>query len=192
MTSDTRPDFGLRQSLRTVILVSGIVSLVFGLVVLIWPVKSAIAVTILIAIYAIIGGLLDLAYGIFSRGTGGWTRAGLIVLGLVFLAAGVLAFGNLGGTTVVLAVMVTTFIGIAWIIDGAVALFSLGMRDSAFPGSQRSHKGWTIFYGIVGILAGVFVLISPLLTAVWLWIFLGASLLVLGITGIVRAATLDK
>lgn len=192
MTSDLRPDYSLRQSLRTAILIGSIISLVFGVVMLVWPVKSAVAVTILVAIYAIIGGLLHLAYGFFSRGTGGWTRAGLIVLGLVFLAAGVVSFLNLGETTLLLAVIVTTFIGIAWIIDGVVALFSLGVSDTAWPGAERPHKGWTIAYGIIGILAGAFVIVSPAFTALWLWIFLGATLIVLGVIGIVRAATLEK
>ncbi|WP_197517183.1 HdeD family acid-resistance protein [Microbacterium karelineae] len=192
MTSDLRPEFSLRQSLRTAILMGSIVSLVFGVVMLVWPVKSAMAVTILVAVYAVVGGLLHLAYGIFSRGTGGWTRAGLIVLGLVFLAAGAASFLNLGETTLLLAVIVTTFIGAAWIIDGVVALFSLGLADTAWPGGEKPHRGWTIAYAAVGILAGAFVIASPTLTALWLWIILGAALLVLGIVGICRAATLEK
>lgn len=192
MTTDLRPDFSLRQSLRTAILIGSIVSLVFGLAMLVWPVKSALAVTILVAIYAIVGGLLHLAYGVFSRGTGGWTRAGLIALGLVFVAAGISAFANLGETTLLLAVIVTTFIGAAWIIDGVVALFSLGVSDTAWPGAEKPHKGWTIAYGVVGFLAGAFVIASPALSALWLWIVLGATLLVLGVLGVFRAGSLDK
>jgi len=190
-TPTTATGFGTLESLRTVILVSAIASLVFGIVVLVWPVKSAMAVTIVMAIYAIIAGLLSLVNGIHSKGVGGWTRAGLIALGVVFLVAGVVAFGNLGESTLLLAVLVTTFIGVAWIIDGIVALFSLGVKDGALPGATKAHKGWSIFYGIVSVLAGVFVVISPLMAALWLWIFLGVALVVMGIVGIVRGASLD-
>lgn len=190
-TPTTATGFGTLKSLRTVILVSAITSLVFGIVVLVWPVKSAMAVTIVMAIYAIIAGLLSLVNGIRSKGVGGWTRAGLIALGVVFLVAGVVAFGNLGESTLLLAVLVTTFIGVAWIIDGIVALFSLGVKDGALPGATKAHKGWSIFYGIVSVLAGVFVVISPLMAALWLWIFLGVALVVMGILGIVRGASLD-
>ncbi|MGO1840397.1 MAG: HdeD family acid-resistance protein [Candidatus Microbacterium stercoravium] len=190
-TVSSASEFGILKSLRTVILVSGITSLIFGIVVLVWPAKSAMAVTVVIAIYAIIAGALSLVNGIRSKGIGGWTRAGLIVLGLVFLAAGASAFGNLGESTLLLAVIVTTLIGAAWIIDGVVALFSLGVKDGALPGATKTHKGWSIFYGIVSVLAGAFVVASPLLSALWLWIFVGASLVVMGILGIVRGASID-
>ena len=190
-TVSSASEFGILKSLRTVILVSGITSLIFGIVVLVWPAKSAMAVTVVIAIYAIIAGALSLVNGIRSKGIGGWTRAGLIVLGLVFPAAGASAFGNLGESTLLLAVIVTTLIGAAWIIDGVVALFSLGVKDGALPGATKTHKGWSIFYGIVSVLAGAFVVASPLLSALWLWIFVGASLVVMGILGIVRGASID-
>ncbi|HJA04297.1 MAG TPA: DUF308 domain-containing protein [Candidatus Microbacterium stercoravium] len=190
-TVSSASEFGILKSLRTVILVSGITSLIFGIVVLVWPAKSAMAVTVVIAIYAIIAGALSLVNGIRSKGIGGWTRAGLIVLGLVFLAAGASAFGNLSESTLLLAVIVTTLIGAAWIIDGVVALFSLGVKDGALPGATKTHKGWSIFYGIVSVLAGAFVVASPLLSALWLWIFVGASLVVMGILGIVRGASID-
>lgn len=191
MSADSPSTFALRQGLRTAILISSIVAIVFGLVMLIWPVKSAYAVTIVIGIYAIVAGLLQLASGIIGRVLSVWPRIGIIVLGLLFLVAGVVALSNLGESTALLAVIVTTFIGISWIFEGVVSLTSLGLKTPAIPGSDRAHKGWTIFFAIVSILAGVFVLMSPLLTAVWLWIFLGASLLVTGIIGVFRAASLD-
>ena len=191
MSADSPSTFALRQGLRTAILISSIVAIVFGLVMLIWPVKSAYAVTIVIGIYAIVAGLLQLASGIMGRVLSVWPRIGIIALGLLFLVAGVVALSNLGESTALLAVIVTTFIGISWIFEGVVSLTSLGLKTPAIPGSDRAHKGWTIFFAIVSILAGVFVLMSPLLTAVWLWIFLGASLLVTGIIGVFRAASLD-
>ncbi|GGF37977.1 hypothetical protein GCM10010922_11600 [Microbacterium sorbitolivorans] len=191
MSADPLSTFAVRQGLRTAILVSSIVAIVFGLVMLIWPVKSAYAVTIVIGIYAIIAGLLQLASGITAKTLSTWPRIGLIVLGLLFLVSGIVALANLAESTAVLAVIVTTFIGISWIFEGIVSLTSLGLKAPAVPGSDRAHEGWTIFFAIVSILAGVFVLISPLMTAVWLWIFLGASLLVTGFIGVFRASSLD-
>ncbi|GGD24578.1 hypothetical protein GCM10010915_00650 [Microbacterium faecale] len=190
MTTEIRSEFGQRQSLRTITMTTSIVSLIFGALMLIWPVKSAMIVAILVAVYAIIGGLLHLAHGVLSQGTGRWTRVGFVALGLVFIAAGVLAFGSLGTTTLLLAVIVTTFIGAAWIIDGIVALFSLRLKDPVLPRGDKAHKGWTIFYAVVGVVAGVAVVASPLFAALWLWLLFGASLIVLGIGGIIRAASI--
>ncbi|WP_260406190.1 HdeD family acid-resistance protein [Microbacterium sp. G2-8] len=193
MSYELRPDYGMRQALRTAILIGSIVSLVFGLLILIWPAKSAMAVTVLLAIYAVIGGLFQLAYGIFARGTSGWMRTGIIVLGLVFLAGGIAAFANLSGTTTVIAVIVTTLIGIAWILDGIVSLTSLRRPSQpSWPGAEKPHRGWTIAFAIITIVAGVLVVLSPLATAVGLWILIGASLVLFGVIGIIRAATLEK
>jgi len=191
-SQSAQPDFAVRQGLRTAILISSIVAIVFGLVMLIWPVKSAFAVTIVLAVYAIIAGLMQLASGITSKGLTIWPRVGLIALGLLFLASGVIAFSNLGASTLLLAVMVTTFIGISWIFEGVVALTSLGLKSPVVPGSDKAHKGWTIFFAIVSVLAGAFVIISPLMSAVWMWIFFGVSLLVTGVIGIFRAGSLDN
>jgi uncharacterized membrane protein HdeD (DUF308 family) len=185
------PLTGIARTLRTVAIVSGVIALIAGAVILIWPVKSAIAITVLVAIYTLVAGIVNIALGIASKTLGGWTRAGLVVLGLLFVAAGVLAFANLGSTTVVLAVFVTTLLGIAWIVDGIVSLFSLGGRKDPFTPVPRS-KGWTIAYAIISIVAGAVVIASPLLTALWLWLFIGISLVVFGIVHIVRAATLER
>ena len=89
---------------------------------------------------------------------------------------------NMGDTTVFLAVFVGVFIGITWIIEGVVALTTL---------SGSSSKGWTIFFAILSLIAGVVLLFSPLYVAI-LWLFVGISLVVLGILQIVRAFSFGK
>ena len=64
-----------------------------------------------------------------------------------------------------------------WIVEGVVALTTLGGSAS---------KGWTIFFALLSIVAGIVLLFSPLYIAI-LWLMLGISLVVLGIIQIVRA-----
>ncbi|WOF22692.1 DUF308 domain-containing protein [Microbacterium betulae] len=192
--TDTQPQhqpIGLARTLRTIALVTGVVSLVAGALILVWPFKSAVAITVLVAIYALVAGVVDVTLAVRSKGLSGWLRAGTALLGVVFVVASIVAFANLSSTTVLLAVFVSTFLGVAWIVEGVVSLFSLGGPKDAFSPVPRS-KGWTIAFAIVSILAGAFVLLSPLLTAVWLWIFIGVSLVVFGVIQIVRAATLER
>lgn len=173
----------LFKSIRITLAVSGAVALIAGIVLLVWPLKTAVLVTGIIAAYLIIAGLVYIGLGIFSGKKGGWARAGHIVLGLLYVVAGVIAFLNLTAATVTLALVTAIFLGISWIVDGVVALTLLNKDGS---------KAWTIIYAILSIAAGIIVLFSPLLAAVALWWVLGITLVVLGVIQIVRAITLGR
>jgi uncharacterized membrane protein HdeD (DUF308 family) len=166
------------DTVRGAIGVSGAVSLIIGVLILVWPVKTAVVVAGIIAVYAVIAGVVNLAIGIFSRRIGGWARFGFLALGAVFLIAAIVSFSNLGAAAAGLAVLVGVLFGISWIVEGVVGLTLVG--DSA-------SKVWTIVYALIGIVAGILVLTSPLWGAALLWLWLGVSLVVLGIVQIVRA-----
>ena len=173
----------LFKSIRITLAVSGAIALIAGIVLLVWPLKTAVLVTGIIASYLIIAGLVYIGLGIFSGKKGGWARIGHIVLGLLYIVAGVVAFLNLTAATITLAFITAIFLGVSWIVDGVVAL-SLLNKDGS--------KAWTIIYAILSIAAGVIVIFSPLLAAVALWWVLGITLVVLGIIQIVRAITLGR
>ncbi|WP_144877622.1 HdeD family acid-resistance protein [Microbacterium sp. 1.5R] len=173
----------LFRSIRITLAVSGAIALIAGIVLLVWPVKSAVIVTGIFASYLIIAGLVYIGLGIFSHRRGGWARAGHIVLGLLYVAAGVIAFANLGVATATLALVVVIFIGINWIVDGVVSLSLLGHDGS---------RVWTLLYALLSIVAGIVVLFSPLYAAAVLWMVFGVSLVVLGVVQIVRAFTIGK
>jgi uncharacterized membrane protein HdeD (DUF308 family) len=79
------------NGVRTALGLSGLVALVVGILILVWPGKTAVVVTAIIAIYAVVGGLVYLGLGIFSKSMGGWARIGHIVLGLIYIVAGIIA-----------------------------------------------------------------------------------------------------
>lgn len=178
MTTASSADKAAVNGIRTAFGVGGVIALIVGILILVWPGKTAAVVAAIIAIYAIAGGLVYAGLGIFSKSMGGWARIGHIVLGILFIIAGVIAFANLGLTALSLAVFLGILVGIMWIIEGVVALTALGGSAS---------KGWSIFFAIISILAGITLLFSPLWGAVVLWWLLGIALVVLGILQIVRA-----
>lgn len=171
------------KSIRVALAVSGVLALLAGIALLVWPVKSAVIVTAIFASYLIVAGVVYIGLGIFSRAKGGWSRAGHIVLGLLYIAAGVIAFFNLNVAAATLALVVVIFIGVSWIVDGVVALSLLGSDGS---------RVWTLLYAILSIIAGIIVLFSPVIAGFALWLLLGISLVVLGIVQIIRAITLGK
>lgn len=166
------------NGIRAALGVGGLVSLVFGLLILIWPGKTAAVVAAIIAVYLAIAGLVNLAIGIFSRRVGGWPRIGYLALGALFLIGAIVAFGNLSAAASALGVLLGIIVGVVWIIEGVVGLTMLNDTPS---------KTWTIILAILSIVAGVLMVTSPLWGATILWLFLGASLVILGLTQLVRA-----
>lgn len=173
----------LFTSIRITLAISGAIALIAGVLLLVWPLKTAVLVTGILASYLIVAGLVYIGLGIFSGRKGGWARAGHIVLGVLYVVAGVIAFLNLNAATLTLALVTAIFLGVSWIIDGIVSLTLLNKDGS---------RAWTIIYAIISIAAGVIVLFSPLLAAVALWWVLGVTLVVLGVIQIVRAITLGR
>ena len=168
------------NGIRTALGIGGVLAVIVGILILVWPGRTAAVVTAIIAIYAIAAGLVYAGLGIFSKAKGGWSRVGHIVLGMLFVIAGVVAFFNLAQTTEFLAIFLGILVGVMWIIEGVVSLSTL---------SESRSKGWTIFFAILSIVAGIVLLLSPLWGALVLWWVLGISLVILGIVQIIRAFT---
>lgn len=172
------------NSLRKGLLISGIISLIMGLLVLFYPGKSAGVVTILLGIAFVLIGL-TYVFTTFSNEAGehGWRRFGHLLLGILYLFVGIATFMNLGASTVSLALVLGVAVGILWLVEGVVTLTSLDM----FP-----SRGWAIFTAILNILAGLALLFSPLMGSAVLWIFFGAWLVVQGIFRIITFFTSKK
>ncbi|WP_025155385.1 DUF308 domain-containing protein [Leifsonia aquatica] len=163
---------------RIALVVGGVVAVLFGIVILAWPTKAAVAVTAIIAVYAVIAGLIYALIGVFSKSLGAGGRIGHILLGVLYVVAGSFAFAELQASAAFLAIFLTVLVGFLWIIEGFVSLFSLGDSGS---------KVITIVFAIVSILAGFTLVSSPLWGAVFLWWFLAISLIVLGTLNTIRA-----
>ncbi|MFD5225437.1 HdeD family acid-resistance protein [Microbacterium sp. NPDC058342] len=173
---------GFFSVVRTTLAVSGVIMLLLGLFILVWPAKTAMFFAGIIAVYLIVQGLVYVGTGVFSRTDGGWSRIGHVVLGLVYVVGGVLAFVNLFAFTATLVLFIGVLLGITWIVDGVVSLSLLGHGKSRL---------WTILYAALSIVAGVVLLFSPFYVAIFWWLT-GIALVVLGIVQIVRAIMLRR
>ena len=126
MTTASSTERSATNGVRTALGLAGVLTLIAGILILVWPGQTAAVVTGILAIYTIAAGLVYAGLGIFSTEKGGWSRIGHIVLGLLFIVAGIVAFSNWPVTTALLAVFVAIMIGITWIIEGIVSLSTLG------------------------------------------------------------------
>ncbi len=98
----------------------------------------------------------------------------VLILGLLFLTS-----------PVVTTAMLILFIGAYWLVDGVFSLVRIFLKDSDV------HWGWLLAKGIIGILAGIYVLANPLVSLVilpaTLIIIIAIQGIVMGVIGVIQA-----
>ncbi|WP_353814070.1 HdeD family acid-resistance protein [Agromyces sp. SYSU T00266] len=171
------------NSIRIALGVSGVIALIIGVFITFWPKNSAVVLTVMLAIYFLVAGLAYIGIGIFSRSISGGARALDIILGVLFLFGAVVMFANPTDSAVVIGIFLGILVGVLWIVEGVVALAQSG---------NSSSRGWSIFFGLLSIVAGIVLLFSPLWGVVILFVVTGIALIVLGIVQIVRAFTFGR
>lgn len=171
------------NGIRSAFGIGGIVAVILGILLLVWPAKTLGVVAIFFGIYFLVSGLVRIGVGIFSKGISGGMRTLDILLGVLLVIAGVIALKNVAATTAALLILVVAIVGIGWIIEGVLALVE--SRNAV-------SRGWAITLGILSIIAGIVVLVVPLWTAFWFIMVAGVMLIVLGIIAIVRAFTFGR
>lgn len=178
LSFEAPPEQKVVTTIRAALGITGLVSLVIGLLILFQPKGVGMVIAAMLAAYVLIGGLAYLGIGIFSARLGMWPRIGHLVLGVLFLIASVVTFANLGDAVALLALVIGIMIGITWIVEGIVAITLL--PDSA-------SKVWTVVYAVISILGGIALITSPAWGTGLLFWLLGIWLVVMGLVQIVRA-----
>ena len=142
-------------------IIRGVLAIIFGLIAFFGPVATAIALAIVIAVFAIVAGLFDIIEAIRHRGSSSMVLR--IVLGAVSILFGILVLVWPG---ISLAILVIT-VGVWAIITGILQIMS-SIRHRAVPDSGWV---WGLIGGAVTILFGVLVLIWPatgMVTIIWI------------------------
>ncbi|MCC9144573.1 MULTISPECIES: DUF308 domain-containing protein [unclassified Arthrobacter] len=153
--------------------ITGLVSVVLGLLILFWPGATLEVLAVLFGLYFVIAGAVRILLGVFT-GLGAGLKILNILVGLALLVVGVIAVRNPMETLTALGLV----IGIAWIVEGVMALAE----------SDRGGSRWfAIVLAVLSILAGIVVLFIPLESLAVLVIYGGIFLVVLGAIQIVRA-----
>ena len=155
----------------------GIITLLIGIVVLVWPDRTVEVVAVLFGIQLLVAGVFRFVGAIAAEGEGGGTRVLLALLGVLCFIAGLYALRHLLVTILALALI----LGIFWIVNGAVEIFA------ALTDDVMQARGWTVLMGLISIAAGIVVLAWPDISLMALAVVLGIWLLVLGLMEIVFA-----
>ena len=119
-------------------LLLGLVDLAAGVIALVWPGPTALVLVLVIGIWAVVGGFVEL-FAAFGSGETAGTRALFILGGLVSIAFGVVLFARPGVGAVTLALLFGLFsvvYGISQIVIGA-QLHQAWPHRAQDPGTSR-------------------------------------------------------
>lgn len=166
------------QNLWKSVLAWGVLTLILGVVILVWPGMSIGVAAVLFGVYLIVSGIAQLMFA-FALDVPGGERVLLFVSGALSLVLGVLAFRHLGEGYAIL--LLAIWIGVSFIFQG-VAETTLAVTYKELPG-----RGWHIFLGVLSVIAGMVVISWPFDSIVMLAIVTGVWLVVIGISAIVWA-----
>lgn len=133
------------------VLLLGVLTLLFGLALLVWPGKTLVVIATLLGVYLLVSGIFQIVAGFATTGLDGGMRALAIVAGIVSVLLGLFAFRSITHSVVLLVLL----IGFGWLFRGLVRMISAIADKTTFA------RGWQIAEGLLGALAGVVILVWP-------------------------------
>ena len=164
-----------RDAWQAVLLI-GVSAVLLGAVALAWPGKTLVVLGVLFGIFLLISGVLQIAAA-FGTHAEAATRVLAFISGALSIVLGVFCFRSAFESILLLAV----WIGVAWLFRG-IAQTAAAASDALMPA-----RGWQLFAGLLGTLAGLVVIASPFSSIAVLTIFAGVWLIVTGAAEIVSA-----
>lgn len=184
MTTNTvigSPLTALAKKTWQTVLVTGLLAVVLGIIVLVWPGPSLLVAGILFGIYMVVSGIFQLIAA-FTHLPSTSFRVLSFISGVLSLIIGVFCFRD----DLTSIVLLGLFIGISWLFRGVAVLFA-ALSESGVPG-----RGWQIFYGIISALAGVVLIVWPISSlATLIWV-VGIFLIVIGVMEVITAFGIRK
>jgi uncharacterized membrane protein HdeD (DUF308 family) len=171
-------DCTLGKQVWTGTLVWGVLTIVLGAMVLVWPGPTILVASTIFGVYLLISGLAEL-FSAFTLPRSAATRVMLFFAGALSLVLAILSFRHIGDAYAVLLLAL-------WIGTGFIFL---GISENAVAVSERDlpGRGWYVVLGLMSVVAGGIVLVWPFDSILALTIVGGVSLVVLGLVRVVQA-----
>jgi uncharacterized membrane protein HdeD (DUF308 family) len=183
MTAPERPK--LLKHLWIYTLVSGLLSVVLGVLVTLKPGNAVWVAAIFLGAYLLVSGIAQVIFA-FSLHVSAGSRVMLFISGAASLVLAVLAFKDIGDESATAILLLAIWIAVAFIFRG-VSTAATAISDPGMPG-----RGWAIFFGVISILAGIVVMASPITSLVLLAWVVGIWLIVMGVFEIASAFSIRQ
>jgi uncharacterized membrane protein HdeD (DUF308 family) len=157
----------------------GVASIVLGLLAMFYPGATIVTIGIFFAAWLFVSG----AYEVVTSFTRDGDTGARVLHAIIGVLAVIVGFALL--RTPFQSVEVFIFVlGIFWLIQGIMTFVA------AF--AVKQGRNWRLFSGILGILAGIIILVYPITSAVTLAFIGGIWLVILGVTQLIAGFRLRQ
>jgi uncharacterized membrane protein HdeD (DUF308 family) len=175
MTS-VRSDESLRSELtlgglldwRAAFLV-GLATAILGIIVAALPGVSLNVIAVLLGVLVIFSGIYNVVEAFRGDEHGRVWRG---IAGVVFIVAGLVLIRHLHLSLALIGLV----IGLTWVVQGLAALIA-GISGEA----TRMGTGWSIFFGVISLIAGIVVISAPIASITTLAVLMGIWFIVMGV-----------
>ena len=171
------------QRTRWSLLLRGLIWLALGILIFVRPLESVAALALVIAIWALVSGISQIVQAVEMRSAvAHWWL--LLVSGIISVAFGIAALRYYPVLSLTFAVIWTAY----WfLLTGAVSIsMSIQERRVGMP------WGWTAFFGVVAVVAGVYAIFLPPATLAVIMGLLAGLAIVGGIAQLFGAYALGR
>ncbi|MGW4274011.1 HdeD family acid-resistance protein [Streptomyces seoulensis] len=157
----------------------GLASIALGVIVLIWPGETLRVVGVLFGVFLLVSGVFQLTSA-FGAHVPGHLRALHFITGALCVLLGLVCFRGTLESILLLAL----WLGFGWLLRGIMMTAAAGSS----PGMPA--RGWQLFLGILTLLAGIVLIVSPFGSIAALTLVTGVMAIVLGAVEVVHAVQL--
>jgi uncharacterized membrane protein HdeD (DUF308 family) len=147
----------------------GLLTFILGIIVAAVPETSLAVIAVLLGVLVIISGIYNVVEAFRGEEHGRVWRG---IAGVVFIVAGLVLIRHLHLSIALIGLV----IGLTWVVQGLAALIA-GFSGTA----TRMGTGWSIFFGVISLIAGIVVISAPIASITALAILMGVWFIVMGL-----------
>ncbi|OBG29536.1 HdeD family acid-resistance protein [Mycobacterium sp. 852002-51057_SCH5723018] len=169
----------LRQIARSawqVLLLIGVLAVALGVIVLAWPGKTLFVAGVLFGTYLVVSGI-GYVFAAFGTHAGAAMRVLTFITGIVSLVLGFFCFRDKFEAVTLLAI----WIGVSWLFRG-MTLLAAALSLDHMPG-----RGWQVLSGLIIVIGGAVLIVSPLDSIAVLTLVAGCWLIAIGVVDVITA-----
>ena len=166
----------LARSAWQLLLLIGLAAVALGVIVLVWPGKTLFVAGVLFGIYLVVSGI-GYMFAAFGTHAGVAMRVLTFITGVVSLVLGFFCFREEFEAVWLLAI----WIGIGWLFRG-MTLLAAALSFDHMPG-----RAWQALTGLIIVIGGAVMIVSPLRSIAILTLVAGWWLIVIGIMDVITA-----
>lgn len=174
---------GLYQQTKWALIVRGLLSVIVGIVILGRPMASVAALALVIALWALFDGTVSIVRSFHARGIAPhwWI---LLLTGIVSVVFGATALYYFPGLSLTFAVLWTAY----WLMfSGVLAVYAAFMERRV-----GLSWGWTMAFGVVAIVGGIFAFMNPAATLATLIGVIAAFAIISGLVLLMGAGRMQS